>query len=134
MAKKISLFGERRRQTRWSKRALSLLACLTINIIIPISGLQQLARQQHGESGFIHIHAPSGIRTWDLSICLYLNLKHGDVDLSATTAGFPVLHYSQQISFCTLQIFKTTNSDGMHHACIFEIGHCRTKISKQTTC
>ena len=31
--------------------------------------------------------APSGIQTWDLSICLYLNLKHGDLYCSATTAG-----------------------------------------------
>ena len=27
------------------------------------------------------------IQTWDLSICLYLNLKHGYLDRSATTAG-----------------------------------------------
>ena len=26
---------------------------------------------------------PSGIQTWDISICLYLNLKHGDLDHSA---------------------------------------------------
>ena len=31
--------------------------------------------------------APSGIQTWDLSICLYLNLKHGDLYRSATTAS-----------------------------------------------
>ena len=37
-----------------------------------------------------------GIRTWDLSVCLYLNLKHGDLDHSATTAGWltPCSSYS----------------------------------------
>ena len=29
----------------------------------------------------------SGIRTWDLSVCLYLNLRLGDLDHLATTAG-----------------------------------------------
>ena len=29
-------------------------------------------------------HASSRIWTWDLSICLYLNLKHGNLDQSAT--------------------------------------------------
>ena len=27
------------------------------------------------------------IQTWDLTICLYLNLKHGKLDHSGTTAG-----------------------------------------------
>ena len=34
----------------------------------------------------------AGIRTWDLSPCLYLNLKHGNLDHSATTAGFYSCH------------------------------------------
>ena len=34
-----------------------------------------------------NIIIPSGIQTWDLSICLYLNLKHGDLNQSATTAS-----------------------------------------------
>ena len=33
------------------------------------------------------IYAPSGIQTWDLTICLCLNLKHGELDHSATMAG-----------------------------------------------
>ena len=28
--------------------------------------------------GQFYIIVPSGIQTWDLSICPYLNLKHGD--------------------------------------------------------
>ena len=36
----------------------------------------------------IDIATPSGIQTWDhLIVCLYLNLKHGDLDHSATMAG-----------------------------------------------
>ena len=35
-----------------------------------------------------HKYAPSRIWTWDLSICFYLNLKHGDLDHLASTAGF----------------------------------------------
>ena len=34
------------------------------------------------------------IWTWDLSVCLYLNLKHGDLDHSATMAGFFSFSYS----------------------------------------
>ena len=29
----------------------------------------------------------SRIQTWDLGVCVYLNLKHGDLDYLATTAG-----------------------------------------------
>ena len=36
---------------------------------------------------YINTHASSGFRSWDLSVCLYLNLKHGDLYHSATTAG-----------------------------------------------
>ena len=32
-------------------------------------------------------NALSGIRTQNLAVCLYLNLKHGELDHSATTAG-----------------------------------------------
>ena len=32
--------------------------------------------------------ALSGIQTQDLNICLYLSLKHGEFDHSATTAGY----------------------------------------------
>ena len=28
-----------------------------------------------------------GIQTWDLSVCLYLNLKHGDLDHPAIMAS-----------------------------------------------
>ena len=35
--------------------------------------------------GTMNIHAPSWIRAWNLSICLYLNLKLGYLDHSATT-------------------------------------------------
>ena len=38
-----------------------------------------------GETG--DINAPSGTRTWDLSVCLYLNLIHGDLEHPATMAG-----------------------------------------------
>ena len=31
--------------------------------------------------------ALSGIQTLDLTVCLYLNLKHGELDHSATMAG-----------------------------------------------
>ena len=31
------------------------------------------------------------IRTWDLSLCLYLNLKHDDLDLSATMTSSALL-------------------------------------------
>ena len=34
-----------------------------------------------------------GIRTWDLNLCLYLNLKHDDLDNLATTAGFHAFTY-----------------------------------------
>ena len=37
-------------------------------------------------SGYI-LYASCGIQAWDLSVFLYLNLKHGDLDCSATTAG-----------------------------------------------
>ena len=35
----------------------------------------------------INSHTLSRIQTPDLSICLYLNLKHGDLDRSTTTAS-----------------------------------------------
>ena len=33
-------------------------------------------------------NASSGIQTQDLTVCLYLNLKHGELDQLATMAGF----------------------------------------------
>ena len=33
------------------------------------------------------VHASRGIQTWDLTVCLWLNLKHGELDHTATTAG-----------------------------------------------
>ena len=33
------------------------------------------------------LFASSGIQTWDLRLCLYLNLKYDDLDSSATKAG-----------------------------------------------
>ena len=41
----------------------------------------------------INIIVLSGIQTWDLSVCLYLKLKHGDLDHSATMASFSVIIY-----------------------------------------
>ena len=37
--------------------------------------------------GLYNLSASSRIWTWDLSICLYLNLKHGDFDRLATMVG-----------------------------------------------
>ena len=39
------------------------------------------------EDHLMALYAPSGIQTWDVSVCPYLNFKHGDLDHSATTAG-----------------------------------------------
>ena len=39
----------------------------------------------------IDIIVPSGIQTWDLSVCLYFSFKHGDLDSSATTADHSCL-------------------------------------------
>ena len=35
----------------------------------------------------VPFNALSGIQTQDLTVCLYLNLKHGELDHMATTAG-----------------------------------------------
>ena len=50
----------------------------------------RLVRTHH----IFHKIALSVIRTWDLSLCLYLNLKHDDLDRSATTAGYSQGYYS----------------------------------------
>ena len=38
-----------------------------------------------------------GIQTWDLTICLCLNLKHGELDYSVTTAGISLPLLRDQI-------------------------------------
>ena len=35
----------------------------------------------------VDIVVPSRIQTWNLTVCLYLNLKHGDLDHSTIMAG-----------------------------------------------
>ena len=42
---------------------------------------------QYNDDKFIQINSLSRIWTWDLSICLYLNLKHGDLDHLTTMTG-----------------------------------------------
>ena len=49
----------------------------------------------------IPYNALSGIQTQDLTICLYLNLKHGELDHSATMAGSK-LH----VTYATFQTQK----------------------------
>ena len=46
----------------------------------------------------LNIHAPSMMRTWDLSICLYLNLKHSNLDHSATTVGSLYILWNKQLA------------------------------------
>ena len=45
----------------------------------------------------------SGIQTWDLSVCVYLKLKRGDLDHSATMACC-IIHIFDNDIFTTLNI------------------------------
>ena len=36
---------------------------------------------------YFYVDVPSGIQALGLTVCLYMNLKHGKLDLSATTTG-----------------------------------------------
>ena len=44
----------------------------------------------------IHKTTSSGIQTQDLTVCLYLNFKHGELDHSATTAGSKIQLFPQK--------------------------------------
>ena len=52
------------------------------------------------------IIVPSGIRTWDLSIFLYLNLNHGDLDQPATKASPTVYSCPQNCSLSFIENFR----------------------------
>ena len=46
-----------------------------------------------------------GIQTWDLSVCLYLNLKHGNSDHLATTTIYTQVIYSTKRHKINLFVF-----------------------------
>ena len=52
--------------------------------------------------------ALSGIQTWDLSVCLYFNLKHGNLDRSATKPQ-PYFATNPQKSSYVFYFYKTLN-------------------------
>ena len=61
---------------------------------------------------YINTHASSGFRSWDLSVCLYLNLKHGTYTTqpwSCSTNLYPFLEGSVILDCISGQFFSPKN-------------------------
>ena len=75
------------------KASHCLSNCYIMNQRQVISNSGQLLQYSFGLQKIVtyfsaSFFASSGIRTWDISLYLYLNLKHDDLDHSATMAGY----------------------------------------------